>query len=71
MWAISDGQNQMSQQLYSISDTIRAIGLGRTSIYNLINEGRLTTVKLGRRTLIKVSSVEALIRECQVSNDAR
>ena len=71
MWASSYEKNQMSQQLYSISDTIRAIGLGRTSIYNLINEGRLTTVKLGRRTLIKVSSVEALIRECEVSNDAR
>lgn len=47
--------------LYSITDTIKTLSLGRTSIYNLIKAGQLETVKLGRRTLIKVSSIEALI----------
>ena len=35
-------------------------GLGNTTIYKLIGEGRLKTVKVGRRTLIVFSSLKAL-----------
>ena len=52
--------------LHSISETARALGLGRTTIYALINQGRLETVKLGSRTLIKTSSILALIGESEV-----
>ena len=45
----------------SISDTAKALGLGRTSIYALIREGRLATVKLGRRNLVKVESIRRLL----------
>ncbi len=45
----------------SINDTAKALGLGRTSIYALIREGRLQTVKLGRRTLVKVESIRRLL----------
>lgn len=45
----------------SIKDTAKALGLGRTSIYVLIREGRLETVKLGRRTLVKVDSIRRLL----------
>jgi excisionase family DNA binding protein len=36
-------------------------GLGNTSIYELIKEGRLQTRKIGRRTLVLYSSLEALV----------
>ena len=47
--------------LYSISDAAKALGVGRTFTYALIKDGRLDAVKLGRRTLVKVSSIQALI----------
>lgn len=49
----------------SIAETGRALSLGRTSIYALINAGRLKTIKLGRRTLVMVESVRSLVEECQ------
>lgn len=48
---------------YSIKQTAQALSLGRTTIYALINQGRLETVKLGGRTLVKTSSIMALIGE--------
>ncbi len=45
----------------SVNDASRALGIGRTKIYELIAQGRLETVKIGRRTLIKAKSIRALI----------
>lgn len=39
----------------------RALGLGRTKIYELIENGKLSTVKVGRRTLVKTDSIRALV----------
>lgn len=47
----------------SISDTKKATGLGRTKLYELINEGKLQTVKVGRRTLVKTASIRALVEQ--------
>jgi excisionase family DNA binding protein len=46
---------------YSINETARALSMGRTSIYSLIADGRLEVFKLGRRTLIKASSIQRLV----------
>lgn len=45
----------------SINDAARALGVGRTTIYDLIRRGELEVIKLGRRTLIKVSSLKRLV----------
>ena len=39
----------------------KALSLGHTKIYELIAEGRLKTVKIGRRTLVKTDSIRALV----------
>ena len=44
----------------SIRETASALGLGRSTIYRMINEGQLEKVNLGRRALVRVSSIEAL-----------
>lgn len=51
----------MDKLAYSINETARALSMGRTSIYQLIGEGRLEAFKLGRRTLIKASSIKRLV----------
>ncbi len=45
----------------SINDAARALGLGRTSIYTMIGDGRLEAFKLGRRTLVKTESIRRLV----------
>jgi excisionase family DNA binding protein len=44
-----------------INDTAQALGLGRTSIYAMIADGRLEAFKLGRRRLVKTESIRRLI----------
>jgi len=45
----------------SINDAAKALGLGRTSIYAMIADGRLEAFKLGRRRLVKAESILRLI----------
>jgi len=45
----------------SVNDAAKALGIGRTSVYQLIREGRLEAIKLGRRTLIKAASIRRLV----------
>ena len=52
----------MEQALsHGILDAARRIGVCRSTIYNLINDGKLDTVKVGRRTLIKAESLRKLV----------
>lgn len=41
----------------TIPDACKMLGLGRTTIYNLINEGKLKPRKSGSRTLFLVSEL--------------
>ena len=50
----------MEPILVSVNDAAHILNLGRTSIYALIKAGRLVTVKVGRRTLVRMDSVKTL-----------
>ena len=50
----------MDTLLCSIPDAAKALSLGRSKIYQLIDEGRLEAVNIGRRRLIRTASVRAL-----------
>ncbi len=39
----------------------KALGIGTTKIYELIGEGKLATIKIGRRTLVKTASIRQLV----------
>lgn len=47
----------------TIKGTKEATGLGVTTIYALIGEGKLEIVKVGRRTLVKTKSIRLLLGE--------
>lgn len=53
----------MEQLAVSIGDTVRALGLGRTTIYAMIADGRLEAFKLGRRRLVKAESIRRLVAD--------
>lgn len=44
---------------YTIPDACRALGMGRTALYEEIKTGRLRAIKYGRRTLIRRKDAEA------------
>jgi excisionase family DNA binding protein len=46
--------------LCSIPDAAKALGVGRSKLYELIGEGRLETVTIGRRRLVRTDSIRAL-----------
>lgn len=48
---------------YSIAEAVRISSLGRTKLYQLINQGTLETIKIGSRTLVKASSLRALFED--------
>lgn len=45
----------------SIAEACAAAGIGRTKLYELLDEGVVSAIKVGRRRLVRVSSLLALL----------
>jgi len=50
--------NEFPHIVLSVSQAVRASGVGRTAIFAAIKKGELVARKNGRRTLIAVSDLE-------------
>lgn len=50
---------------YSVHEVSETIGIGRTKIYELINQGTFRPIKVGRRTLIPADQISALFHDQQ------
>jgi excisionase family DNA binding protein len=46
--------------LLSIEKAAEALSIGRSKTYELISEGRLLTVNIGRRRLVRTDSIRAI-----------
>lgn len=46
--------------LCSVTEAARKLGIGRSKAYDLISQGRLETVTIGRRRLVRSDSIRAL-----------
>ena len=51
---------------YSIAETMAQSGLGRDTIYKAIHEGKLKARKLGRRTVVLASDLQAFLESLPV-----
>ena len=47
--------------LFGIEQTCAALGVGKTTVFALLREGELCRVRIGRRTLVTIESIERLI----------
>jgi excisionase family DNA binding protein len=54
----------------TVSEATDATGLGKTTLYRLIKEGRIETVAVGRRRLVKVESLLLALAETQPATAA-
>ena len=48
---------------YRISDACHVLGIGKTSLYELMKEGRIKAIKIAGRTLIDAASIRALVAD--------
>ena len=46
---------------YSINDAATALGVGRTTVFRLIREQKLSVVRVGTRTLITATELAAFL----------
>jgi excisionase family DNA binding protein len=58
-------RNNIEPLTLTINDACKALGIGRTSLYELINEGKLETVIIAGRRLVPVTAIRALIEEAK------
>ena len=49
--------------LCSVGDAMAALSIGRTTLYRLIGEGKIQTLKIGSSTRIVVASLNAFVAE--------
>ena len=49
--------------LYTIPEAAKMLGIGRTNVYQLMNDGHLRFVKIGKRRLVPRSVLEVFVDE--------
>jgi excisionase family DNA binding protein len=57
---------------FTVSEVSAAVGIGKTSIYELINRGELKAIKVAGRRLVLKQDLEAFLSSCRdASPEAR
>lgn len=51
----------MDRMLYPLDEVMHKLGIGRTTLYELIDSGELCRVNIGRRALITAESLVAYV----------
>ena len=54
---------------YSVVDAAGMIGIGRSTMYDLINTGQINTVSIGRRRLVTEAALVAFLARLSAEAD--
>ena len=63
--ATSKAPQPIGRLAYDVEETAALLSLGRTSIYGLVQIGRLRATKIGRRTVFLASDIMAFLADLQ------
>ena len=55
--------------LFTVEEAARALGIGRTRMFELINDGAVETVLIGRLRRIPVDALDAFVSRLRQSSD--
>jgi excisionase family DNA binding protein len=58
---MSNAKQSPERRALSVKETGEAVGLSRATVYRLIGQNRLATVKIGSRRLVPVGEIDALL----------
>jgi excisionase family DNA binding protein len=58
---MSSNFRQQPRPALSIKEAAEACGLSRATLYRLMADGKLTTLKIGARRLVPVVAIDALL----------
>ena len=60
-----ESQNEVSSQrlLLRVPEVAKALGLGRTKVYELITTGELPVIRLGRAVRVSVAALQKWVDE--------
>ena len=68
--AIQGREESMSEKkLLTISETADRLSLGKSKTYELIQEGRLNAVRIGRAVRIEVGELDRFVERLQTNQD--
>jgi len=62
----SKQQKQSAAAMLTVAEACAYLRISKWSLYQLIRKGQLTSVKIGRRRLIPMTSIERLVQQLQV-----
>jgi excisionase family DNA binding protein len=60
---MSSNTQMPERRALSIRETATTCGLSRATLYRLIADGKLTTLKIGARRLVPIAAIDALLNE--------
>ena len=54
----------MFEEFMTVKEARQTIRVGETKIYELLNEGKIVAIKIGRKTLIPKASLQSFMNSC-------
>ena len=61
----------MEKLVYTVEETGRILGIGRSSAYEAIRTGQIPSIRIGRRLLVPMVAIERLLKAGRSATEGR